>query len=76
VPNLPNPGGEAPVCPICEGPCTHDLERSEYVFPDRLPRATDGSADPLPEAEPRRAGKRAHRPAEDRAHHPSEDRSA
>ena len=68
--------GEAPICPVCDGPCTEEFERSENVVPDRLPQAEDGSADPEPvkPARVNRRGRRAHRLAEDRMHRPSEDR--
>jgi len=49
------------------------------VFPDRLPRATDGSAEPIVDGEPKapsERGRRAiHGPGEDRAHRLGEDRS-
>lgn len=62
-------------CPICEGPCTHEFERGEYVLGgpmDKHPsRAKDREeVEPVPRKRPR--GKR--RPAEDRARHLSEDR--
>lgn len=63
---------------MCDGPCTEDFERGPYVFPDRLPRAQDGTADPSPdkkEPKPNRRGKRARKPSEDRMIRPSEDRT-
>lgn len=69
-----------PDCPICDGPCADMFPRSEYVFPDRLPEAKDGSADPKPKPvrKPNRRGRRPEHapvgPSEDRARKPSEDR--
>lgn len=62
---------DVPVCPVCDGPCTHEFERGEYVFPDRLRKTPPehGSRDPEPEKPKvkRRRGKRAkHGPDEDR----------
>lgn len=72
---------EAPHCPVCDGPCTHDFERGPFVFPDRLPKATDGAADPVPEKAKKqnRRGRRPeqhtkNRPTEDRMVRPDEDR--
>lgn len=74
---------EIPTCPVCDGPCRHELTRSEYRFPDRLPRSDLGnrSADPDPEkpVKPNRRGKRPEHhepkgPKEDRMVRPSEDR--
>lgn len=70
-----------PLCPMCEGPCVHEFERGPYVFPDRLPKAKDGSADPEP-APPVKVRKRGRRPSrigptgpvEDRMHRPESDR--
>jgi hypothetical protein len=62
-------------CPICEGPCTHELERGEYVLggpmdahPSRKKEREE--VEPVPQKRPK--GKR--RPAEDRARHRVEDR--
>lgn len=62
-------------CPICEGPCTHELERGAYVFggpmdlhPSRTKEREE--VEPVPQKRPK--GKR--RPAEDRARHRVEDR--
>lgn len=62
-------------CPICEGPCTHELERGEYVLggpmdlhPSRTKEREE--VEPVPQKRPK--GKR--RPAEDRARHRVEDR--
>jgi len=62
-------------CPICEGPCTHELERGAYVFggpmdahPSRKKEREE--VEPVPQKRPK--GKR--RPAEDRARHRVEDR--
>lgn len=64
-------------CPICEGPCTHELERGEYVLggprelhPDHPDNPKRKEAKSMPTKRPH--GKR--RPAEDRARHLSEDR--
>lgn len=65
-----------PVCPLCDGPCTHDFPRSEYRMPDRLPESDHNEAKPAPPVKENRRGKRAHHgPAEDRMRRPSEDRS-
>ncbi len=62
-------------CPICEGPCTHELERGEHVLggpmhahPSRKKEREE--VEPVPQKRPK--GKR--RPAEDRARHRVEDR--
>jgi hypothetical protein len=62
-------------CPICEGPCTHELERGAYVLggpmdahPSRKKEREE--VEPVPQKRPK--GKR--RPAEDRARHRVEDR--
>lgn len=69
--SLSKVGREVPVCPMCDGPCTHEFTRSEHRFPDALPKDTPEE----PTApKPNRRGKRMHRPSEDRAHRPSEDR--
>lgn len=64
-------------CPICEGPCTHEMERGEYVLggprelhPDHPNNPKRKEAKAMPTKRPH--GKR--RPAEDRSHRPSEDR--
>lgn len=60
-------------CPLCDGPCTHDLERGEYRLGDPMdkhPSRKREEAKPMPKKRPH--GKR--RPAEDRARHLSEDR--
>jgi len=66
-------------CPICEGPCAHEMERGDYVLggpreahPDHPEHeAWLAKQHRVPTKRPK--GKR--RPAEDRAHHgPSEDR--
>lgn len=76
MPRLANSGSEVPVCPVCDGPCVHELERSDVVFPDRLPRA---SGDPVekPRVVKRKRGKRKKRgPEEDRmVRGPQEDRA-
>jgi hypothetical protein len=67
---------------MCDGPCTHELERSEYRFPDRLPDTRPGFPGPeIPEPKPK-VNKRGRRPEhhapegpeEDRMIKPSEDR--
>jgi hypothetical protein len=79
VPAIPSVGDPVPDCPVCDGPCTHEFERSDLRIPDRLPKANttrpDGVDEPAREPKPNRRGKRSHRPAEDRMHRPSEDRS-
>lgn len=74
-------GAEVPRCPLCDGPCRHELPRSDRRFPDRLaetPPERRGSNDPEPVKMPRlnRRGRRAiHGPAEDRmVRGPGEDR--
>jgi len=65
---------EVPDCPVCEGPCREAFERSKWVYPDRLPRAKDGSADPEP-VKPKKVNRRGRRPGRDMAvHGPIEDR--
>ncbi len=65
-------------CPICEGPCTHEMERGAYVLggpreahPDH-PNHEAWLAKQHKAPTKRPHGKR--RPAEDRARHLSEDR--
>ncbi len=74
---------EVPECPLCDGPCTHEFERSEWVFPDHLPQGdpANRTADPEPvkETKPNRRGRRPEvhtpkGPEEDRMVKPSEDR--
>lgn len=72
---------EVPVCPLCDGPCQHEFERSEYRFPDRLPVSDDRSTYPPPPKEPKpnRRGRRPEHhapqgPQEDRMVKPDEDR--
>jgi hypothetical protein len=66
-------------CPICEGPCSHEMERGDYVLGgprEAHPHHPDHEEwlakqrKPAPKKRPH--GKR--RPAEDRARHLSEDR--
>lgn len=83
MPRLANSGSEVPVCPVCDDqPCTHEFERGEYVFPDRLPkapldRATRDPDDSKPRTVKRKRGKRKKRgPEEDRmVRGPAEDRA-
>lgn len=72
-----------PECPLCDGPCTHELTRSEFAIPDRLPRSADGTGDPIvepPKPPPRNRGRRRerkrakHGPVEDRMRRPEDDR--
>jgi hypothetical protein len=70
-----------PVCPVCDGPCQHELERSEFRFPDRLPESQDRTADPPPvkAPKPNRRGRRPEHhapqgPEQDRMVRPEEDR--
>lgn len=80
MPGIPTLGSLAPVCPMCDGPCTHEFERSDMRIPDRLPEANttrpEGVDAPVKVPTPNRKGRRAvHGPDEDRAHHLAEDRS-
>lgn len=72
-----------PACPFCGGPCTHDFERSDYAFPDRLPVAPPerrtGDPDVVPHPRANLRGRRPEhhapgRPVEDRARRPEADR--
>ena len=63
-------------CPICEGPCTHEFERGEYVFGGPMANHPTRKAD-RPEKEVAPVTKRPHgkhRPAEDRARRLAADR--
>lgn len=64
-----------PDCPICEGPCTHEFERSEFVIPDRLPKGEGSNPAPVKVAKANLRGRRAHHgPEENRAKKPDDDR--
>lgn len=65
---------EIPICPVCDGPCTHELERSEYRFPDRLPDTRPGfPGPPIPESTPK-PNRRGRRPETHAPKGPEEDR--
>lgn len=58
-----------PQCPVCDGPCTHEFERSDMRIPDKL------TPEPPKPPKPNPRGKRAiHGPEQDRMVRPSEDR--
>lgn len=59
-------------CPICEGPCTHEFERGEYVLGGPMDKHPSRAKPKEVEPVKRPKGKR--RPAEDRARHRAEDR--
>lgn len=62
-------------CPICEGPCTHEFERGEYVLGGPMDAHPSRKAEKPEEVAPvtkRPHGKR--RPAEDRARRLADDR--
>jgi hypothetical protein len=67
---------EIPTCPVCDGPCTHEFERSPWRLPDRLPTIRDdGTIDATPPAPPEpKPNKRGRRPEQHAPKGPEEDR--
>ena len=66
---------ETPECPICDGPCTHDFPRSEFVFPENLPVGDPGNRSSMPPEPPAtKPNRRGRRPESHAPKGPEEDR--